>query len=318
MSATEPTRKPWHSGTDAIWADSAAVADAESAPSNGEIVAGHVEGTGLTSGRANWLFAAMAEWLQRVRDTLLPQHTDSGDHVTVRVTPSASGQLDMDLRQHASDAASLVKWRLASSDAATVHASVSQDRLAHSGEVRTPKIAAGNTTAAAAYLQVVVNDPGTSDSLLEVRNESTGVCDADIDGAWRTSYAGAYVALGHKKAAVTTLNTGSAVTSISLGIPDGAVLVGWAALVSTAISGTDATTFTLAMTGGSTLTLGTLPAGTLNSKRSGMINPAGTPMVSGSAANATLTLSGGSDNVPSAGAVTLCVWYHEMQDMTNV
>lgn len=83
MSATQPTRRPWHSGDDGIWANAAGAGDTESAPSNGEKDAGAVNGTGLTSGRFNWLMACMAEWFQRVRDSLLPQHTDAGKHTNV-------------------------------------------------------------------------------------------------------------------------------------------------------------------------------------------------------------------------------------------
>lgn len=83
MSATQPTRRPWHSVDDGIWANAAGAGDTESAPSNGEKDAGALNGTGLTSGRFNWLMACMAEWFQRVRDTLLPQHTDAGKHTNV-------------------------------------------------------------------------------------------------------------------------------------------------------------------------------------------------------------------------------------------
>ena len=90
--ATEPTRNLWDSGDDGIWADAAAAGDAESSPSNGEKGAGHVQGTGYTSGRANYLWATVAEWLQRVRDTLLPQHTNAGTHVGITTnTITASG-----------------------------------------------------------------------------------------------------------------------------------------------------------------------------------------------------------------------------------
>lgn len=81
--ATQPTRRPWHSGTDAIWASSAAAGDVESAPSDGAKIAGAVNNTGLTSGRFNWLMAACAEWFQMIRAVLLPQHTDAGKHTNV-------------------------------------------------------------------------------------------------------------------------------------------------------------------------------------------------------------------------------------------
>ena len=103
MAATEPTRKPWHSTTDALWASSAAAGDTESTPTDGEIVAGHVNGTGYTSGRANWLWAAVSEWFQKVRDVLLPQHTDSGGHTDVTVV-GASGSTKLQIMSTSGEA----------------------------------------------------------------------------------------------------------------------------------------------------------------------------------------------------------------------
>lgn len=106
MAATQPVRRPWDSVDDGLWADAAAAADAESAPSNGEKGAGHVQNTGYTSGRANWLWAAVAEWLQRVRDTLLPQHTDAGGHTDVTVV-GASGSPKLTITSSSGEAASI-------------------------------------------------------------------------------------------------------------------------------------------------------------------------------------------------------------------
>jgi len=90
MAATQPTRRPWHSGDDGIWANAPAGADAESAPSDGEKDAGHLTNTGLTSGRLNWFHALLGEWFQRVRDTLLPQHEDAGGHSNVTIIGTAA------------------------------------------------------------------------------------------------------------------------------------------------------------------------------------------------------------------------------------
>lgn len=116
--ATEPTENFWHSGTDALWASSAAVADASSAANDGEKIAGHLNNTGYTSGRANWAWNTVADWLQRVRDTLLPQHADNGDHVAVVVTPSAAAQIDLDAKSHAGDAATDIKLQVRNAAAA--------------------------------------------------------------------------------------------------------------------------------------------------------------------------------------------------------
>ena len=87
--ATEPSQRLWDAaGND--WASSAAPADALSTPNDGERVAGHVNNTGYTSGRANYLMNTVSQWLQRVRDTLLPQHEDDGGHTDVTVTSAAA------------------------------------------------------------------------------------------------------------------------------------------------------------------------------------------------------------------------------------
>lgn len=85
-SVTTPTRRPYHSGTDALWGSSPAVGDTESIPSNGEIIAGHGHTNGITSGRMNWLGAMVGEWFQTIRNALFPQHTDAGGHWEVDVT----------------------------------------------------------------------------------------------------------------------------------------------------------------------------------------------------------------------------------------
>jgi len=81
--ATDITNIPVHSGTDATWASSAAASDVVSAPSDGEVIAGHVNNTGYTSGRANWLWQSFSQLYKRVRDSLLPQHTDAGAHTGI-------------------------------------------------------------------------------------------------------------------------------------------------------------------------------------------------------------------------------------------
>ena len=104
MSATEPTRNNWDSGDDGLWADAAASGDAESAPNDSEKGAGHVNNTGFTSGRANYLWAMVGEWFQRIRDTLLPEHTNSGGHWEVDIT-GASLSPKLTVTANASDLA---------------------------------------------------------------------------------------------------------------------------------------------------------------------------------------------------------------------
>ena len=139
-SATEPTRKPWHSGTDAIWADSAGSGDTESSPSNAEIIAGHVHGTGFTSGRANWLWAMAAEWLQKVRDVLLPQHTDTGDHWEIDVSGAATSP-KLTVKANASD---LAATRLIT---ARDHTNTEVHYVTRDGYVFGPQVSQTDTTA---------------------------------------------------------------------------------------------------------------------------------------------------------------------------
>ena len=84
--ATEPTRNNWDSVDDGLRAEAAAAGDVESVPSDAEKGEGHKQNTGYTSGRANYLWAMVSEWFQKVRDVLLPQHGDSGGHENVTIT----------------------------------------------------------------------------------------------------------------------------------------------------------------------------------------------------------------------------------------
>lgn len=103
MGITTPTRKPYNTSDDGLWANAAAAGDVESVPSNGEIDAGHVQNTGYTSGRANWLTATIGEWFQTIRDTLFPQHNDDGDHFEVSVV-AGSGNVPVTIEANAASA----------------------------------------------------------------------------------------------------------------------------------------------------------------------------------------------------------------------
>lgn len=169
MSATQPTRRPWDSGDDGLWADAAAAADAESAPNNAEKGAGHVQNTGYTSGRANWLWAMVAEWLQMVRDVLLPQHADNGDHVAVVVTPSAAGQVDLDAKSNAGDAATDVKIQVQDTGPAvsfSVNSRGDVDGRAFSG--RSGQFNGDGSTGVAGKLKATAN-AGDADSVEQVQ-----------------------------------------------------------------------------------------------------------------------------------------------------
>lgn len=100
--------------------------------------------------------------------------------------------------------------------------------------------------------------------------------------------------------------TGGAVTTITLNIPVGAVVLGGGLKLATAITGADSTTVTMALSGGSTTTITTLSALTIGTKSVKLIAPA---VVTTSVADVTVTLSGGADNTPTGGSVQIVVWY---------
>lgn len=111
MSVTALTRALWHSVTDAIWADSAAAGDVESVPADGEIIAGHLNNTGLTSGRANYLHAFLAELGQKFRDVVYPQHTDAGAHFEVQCTGDQN-DVKLDVQYHNLDTDPVVGFQI--------------------------------------------------------------------------------------------------------------------------------------------------------------------------------------------------------------
>jgi len=113
---------------------------------------------------------------------------------------------------------------------------------------------------------------------------------------------GAELPLRHYASAVTAVATGGATTAITVDVPAGALVTGAALKVTTTIAGIDSTTGTLALTGGSTATLGTISAFTAGTKGTFAAAAATT-----AATQASFVLSGGADNTPSAGAVQLVV-----------
>ena len=113
---------------------------------------------------------------------------------------------------------------------------------------------------------------------------------------------GAEVTIRQYASAVTTLDTGDASTAITVDLPAGALVTGAALKVTTTIAGIDSTTGTLALTGGSTATLGTISAFSAGTKGTFAAAAATT-----AATQASFVLSGGADNTPSAGAVQLVV-----------
>jgi len=141
-----------------------------------------------------------------------------------------------------------------------------------------------------------------------------------VDSSGNTSLSGGVVltpAIGGNLSNLTVevadlaVNTGGAATTITLNVPDGALIFGVSFKIATEITGIDSTTGTLAFTGGSTTTAGTVSAFTAGETITNM-NAIG---VSGAVANAAFTLSGGADNTPSGGTISVVVHYWTIGDL---
>lgn len=152
MAVTWPSKRIWDAGGN-NWASSAGAGDTPSAPSDAERVAGHVQNTGYTSGRANYCWQFVSEWLQKVKAVIDPQHADNGDHVAVVVTPSASGQVDLDAKSHASDSASQVKIRVKDSAGAASFTVASDGDVACEGD-----LSVAGTVVSAGEVVILPND----------------------------------------------------------------------------------------------------------------------------------------------------------------
>lgn len=114
-----------------------------------------------------------------------------------------------------------------------------------------------------------------------------------------------------------TVNTSGAATTITLSIPSGARVVGYAFNIPTAISGSDATGATLALTGGLTTSLATGLALTANTKSKGFLDENAAGVITSATTNASLTLTGGTPTNPSAGAVSLVVYYETIANLDD-
>lgn len=106
---------------------------------------------------------------------------------------------------------------------------------------------------------------------------------------------------------VVDVATDGAATTLTLGIPDGSVILGFAVQVEDEITGIDGDTGTFAFIGGSTLTFRTISAFTSGTGGTGAISGTTDGTVSGDPANATFTISGGADNTPDGGSVRAVV-----------
>ena len=120
----------------------------------------------------------------------------------------------------------------------------------------------------------------------------------------------------HKqKTVVATLDTSGAVTTVTGAFPAFSRLIACAAQVTTAVAGADATGFTLAIAG---KTVGTGIDLTVYPAVGGHIawnvgTTAAMVATTGSAGDVVFTLTGGSDQIPTAGEITLDMVYEEFR-----
>lgn len=120
------------------------------------------------------------------------------------------------------------------------------------------------------------------------------------------------------------LDIADGTTALTFGIPSGARLVGCAANITTAISGVSVAgvTVNLAFTGGSTLSVGNFVTGgdgnvAQNTKLTALFDPNQAGIITSGATEGQLTISGGADNTPDAGAVRALVWYETLAALDN-
>ena len=120
----------------------------------------------------------------------------------------------------------------------------------------------------------------------------------------------------HKqKTVVATLDTSGAATTIANAFPAFSRLKACAAQVTTAIAGADATAFTLEIAGKTVATGADL---TVYPAQGGMIawnvgTTAAMVATTGSAGDVVITLTGGSDQTPTAGVITLDMVFEEFR-----
>jgi hypothetical protein len=121
---------------------------------------------------------------------------------------------------------------------------------------------------------------------------------------------------------LVTLNTAGATTSINFGtngLPGGASAVAASIRVVTAITGINSTTGTLNLN--PTSTSGPSPAGSISAFTAGTtesgISPSGISIDSADADDGEFVLSGGGDNIPSAGSIQVTVYFWRVTGSTS-
>lgn len=126
---------------------------------------------------------------------------------------------------------------------------------------------------------------------------------------------GALLKIQYADSGAVDLATDGAATTLTLDVPSGAQLIGVAFAITTDVEGVDSTTGTLALSGGSSVTVGTVSAFT-DSERITKLLMADANALTTDTTNIAFTLSGGSDNTPSAGAARAVAVYATLSGLT--
>lgn len=156
---------------------------------------------------------------------------------------------------------------------------------------------------------LIIGDAGSYTAFGPLSSTVAEVLDPGIGGELTTTFA---------DSGVTSVNTGGSATTITLSIPSGAKVIGYAYNVTETITGSDATGSTLALTGGLTTSLATGLALAANTKSKGFLDANAASIITGGTTNASLTLTGGTPTNPSAGSVRLVAIYETIADLDSV
>lgn len=108
--------------------------------------------------------------------------------------------------------------------------------------------------------------------------------------------------------------TDGAATTVVSGLEAGVQIVGVALAITTEIADIDSTTGTLALSGGSSVSVGTVSSFGTDQRITKLLMSDANALLTAES-SLVFTLSGGSDNTPSAGAVRAFVYYLKLADI---
>lgn len=138
-----------------------------------------VDGDAANAANLNLAAKDISDRTQYLYEKIDVEHsTSTGGHQLITVTPTASGQIGVDVAGHSSDTTSQVKLRLKTSSG-TERFAVSQDEARHAAKISAPtfSVPSGNT--------MTIDVPSSGTSTVAVGNSGSGVCDLTVDGKVR-------------------------------------------------------------------------------------------------------------------------------------